>query len=218
MAEDMLFATLDPTLRGITLPSGKKAILSDTVGFISDLPHELVAAFRATLEEVLEADVVIHVRDMSHEDADAQNADVVTVLKDLGLDDMELARMIEAQNKIDLLSPEDQAILSTQARRRPLCVPVSARTGEGMDALMAVVEEQLGKNRQTLDLDVSLADGAMIAWLYRHGEIVERRDDETVAHIRIRLDPADQERFRHRFGTGLTEFGQEGDGGDRDDR
>lgn len=213
VAEDMLFATLDPTLRGIILPSGKKAILSDTVGFISDLPHELVAAFRATLEEVLEADVIIHVRDISHEDSDAQNADVVTVLKDLGLDDMVLSRMVEAQNKIDCLGEDDQAILASQARRKPHSMPVSALTGQGLDALMAMVEEQLGQNRQTLDLEVSLADGAQIAWLYRHGEVIERQDDETLAHIRVRLDPADMDRFQHQFEVGLTD-----DGGDREGR
>lgn len=213
VAEDMLFATLDPTLRGIILPSGKKAILSDTVGFISDLPHELVAAFRATLEEVLEADVIIHVRDISHDDSDAQNADVITVLKDLGLDDMALSRMVEAQNKIDSLGVDDQAILAAQARRKPHSIPVSALTGQGLDALMAVVEEQLGQNRQTLDLEVSLADGAQMAWLYRHGEVIERHDDETLAHIRVRLAPVDMDRFHHQFGVGLTD-----DGGDREGR
>ncbi|MGE5476154.1 MAG: GTPase HflX [Bacteroidales bacterium] len=198
LAKGMLFATLDPTMRGLTLPSGRHVILSDTVGFVSDLPHELVAAFRATLEEVLEADVVVHVRDVAHPDTVAQAADVETVLKDLGLTEIVDRGLVEALNKIDLMDVEGREELLNQARRRPLAIPVSAMTGEGVEALLACLDERLSQGRETLDVELPLTDGATISWLYRHGEVTERRDDDTTAHMRVRLDPVDAQRFQQR--------------------
>jgi GTPase len=195
MAKDMLFATLDPTMRGLDLSGGTRIILSDTVGFISDLPHQLVAAFRATLEEVLEADLVVHVRDVAHPDSDAQRTDVLGVLDDLGVEDMP---MIEALNKIDLLDDEARENLINTAGRRNDAVPVSALTGEGTDRLLGVIEGHLTAGRRMVDLDVPLTDGATIAWLYAHGEVVSRRDDDTAAHLTVSLDPADLGRFERR--------------------
>jgi GTP-binding protein HflX len=198
LAKDMLFATLDPTMRGLKLPSGRDVILSDTVGFVSDLPHELVAAFRATLEEVLEADVVVHVRDVAHPDTEAQAADVEMVLKDLGLSEVVDRGLVEALNKIDLLAEGERVEILNQASRRPLAIPVSALTGDGVDALLACLDERLSHGRETLDVEMSLSDGAGISWLYRHGEVIERRDDETTAYMRVRLDPVDAQRFHQR--------------------
>ncbi|MGE5515821.1 MAG: GTPase HflX [Bacteroidota bacterium] len=198
LAKDMLFATLDPTMRGLTLPSGRHVILSDTVGFVSDLPHELVAAFRATLEEVLEADVVVHVRDVAHPDTEAQAADVEAVLKDLGLSEVVDRGLVEALNKIDLMDESAREELLNQARRRPHAIPVSAMTGEGVEAVLACLDERLSHGRETLDLQLPLSDGAAISWLYQHGEVVERRDDDDTAHMRVRLDPVDAQRFHQR--------------------
>jgi len=202
MAKDMLFATLDPTMRTLVLASGRKIILSDTVGFVSDLPHELVAAFRATLEEVLEADVVVHVRDVSHPDSEAQAADVETVLKELGLAEVVDRGLVEALNKIDLLSADRHEELLNQARRRPDAVALSAVTGEGVADLLAELDRRLGAAREVIDLSLSLADGASISWLYRHGEVVARRDDDNHAFMRVKLDPADIKRFHQRQAEG----------------
>ncbi len=202
MAKDMLFATLDPTMRTLVLPSGRKIILSDTVGFVSDLPHELVAAFRATLEEVLEADVVVHVRDISHPDTEAQAADVETVLRELGLAEVVDRGLVEALNKIDLLDEVRRAEVVNQAKRRPDAMALSAVTGEGVGDLLAELDRRLGSQREVLDVSLSLADGASISWLYRHGEVVARRDDQSHAFLRVRLDPADIKRFQQRQADG----------------
>jgi GTP-binding protein HflX len=202
LAKDMLFATLDPTMRGLKLPSGRQIILSDTVGFVSDLPHELVAAFRATLEEVLEADVVVHVRDVAHPDSAAQAADVETVLKDLGLGDMVDRGLVEALNKTDLMTESERRELLNQAGRKTDCIPVSALTGDGVDALLTCFERHLSQGRETLDVKLPLSDGASISWLYRHGEVAARRDDDTMAHMRVRLDPVDAQRFQQRQAEG----------------
>ncbi|MCW0182772.1 MAG: GTPase HflX, partial [Zavarzinia sp.] len=159
LAADLLFATLDPTMRGVTLPSGRQIILSDTVGFVSDLPTHLVAAFRATLEEVLEADIIVHVRDVAHPESEAQKADVLAVLGDLGVDTpTQDERMIEVLNKIDLLEPEERQRLANTAARLPAILPVSALTGEGVDHLLDILDERLGRNRQLVELDVALED------------------------------------------------------------
>ena len=202
MAKDMLFATLDPTMRTLILPSGRKIILSDTVGFVSDLPHELVAAFRATLEEVLEADVVVHVRDISHPDTEAQAADVETVLRELGLAEVVDRGLVEALNKIDLLDDSRRAEVLNQAKRRPDALALSAVTGEGVAGLLAELDRRLGTSREVVDFSLSLADGASISWLYRHGEVVARRDDQSHAFLRVRLDPADIKRFQQRQADG----------------
>jgi GTP-binding protein HflX len=176
VAEDMLFATLDPTLRNLPLPDGRSAILSDTVGFISDLPHELVEAFRATLEEVREADVVLHVRDIASDESDAQAADVRAVLERLGVD-MDERRILEVWNKIDRLSPDRRAEVEGDARRaHPQAVPVSAVTGEGCDALLAAVAG-LVDEAPPVAVQAPVGEGAAIAWLYRHGRVIEREEE-----------------------------------------
>jgi GTP-binding protein HflX len=196
VAADQLFATLDPTMRRLPLPSGRSAILSDTVGFVSDLPTPLVAAFRATLEEVTSADIIVHVRDMHHPESEAQRDDVHAVLNELGLGQTVENGLIEALNKIDLLPEDQKIVLRNQAKRNVAAVPISATTGEGCNELLALLDTRLDAERQTALLDVPLADGAAIAWLYRHGEVVERDDDEQHAHLTVRLSEADLGRFQ----------------------
>ena len=192
-AQDQLFATLDPTMRGLVLPSGRRVILSDTVGFISELPTELVAAFRATLEEVAEADVILHVRDAAHPDSAAQRADVLAVLDGMAhegtLDEDFPVRTLEVLNKADLLGGADGLEV------RPGSVAVSAITGEGLDALRAHLDERVAAGMAQADYDIDHADGARLAWLYAHGEVIGREDDEQAAHVTVRLMPADRARF-----------------------
>jgi GTPase len=198
-AEDLLFATLDPTMRRLDLPSGRKAILSDTVGFISDLPTHLVAAFRATLEEVTEADIIVHVRDAHHPDSAAQKADVLAVLRDLGLEALVEEGLIEVMNKTDLLEPSARAALSNQVERRNTdTVALSAVTGEGCDRLLQLVDGRLDAGLRAVRLDVPLSDGRTLAWIYAHGEVLGRRDDGEAAHLSVRLTEADLGRLRHR--------------------
>src|SRR5437764_8642803 len=198
-AEDLLFATLDPTMRRLDLPSGRKAILSDTVGFISDLPTHLVAAFRATLEEVTEADIIVHVRDAHHPDSAAQKADVLAVLRDLGLEALVEEGLIEVLNKIDLLEPSAHAALSNQVERRNTdTVALSAVTGEGCDRLLQLIDGRLDAGLRAVRLDVPLSDGRTLAWIYAHGEVLGRRDDAEAAHLSVRLTEADLGRLRHR--------------------
>jgi GTP-binding protein HflX len=198
LAKDQLFATLDPTMRALSLPSGRTVILSDTVGFVSDLPHELVAAFRATLEEVLEADVVVHVRDVAHPDCEVQRGDVEGVLRELGIGEVVDRGLVEALNKIDLLDVPRMEEIANQATRNPRAVPLSAISGSGLDAFLALLDNILSAERRSLSLDIPLADGAAIAWLYQHGEVLQRDDDEMSAHMTVRLDPADAARFERR--------------------
>jgi GTP-binding protein HflX len=194
MAEDQLFATLDPTMRGLTLPSGRNIILSDTVGFISDLPTELVAAFRATLEEVAEADLILHVRDIAHPDSNAQRGDVTSVLdgmvKDGTLDEAWPSRTLEVLNKADLLGG-----VANVPARDDAAVAVSALTGEGLDALLTAIDRRLGSRHVSMHYDIAVEDGAKLAWLYRHGEVVAREDDESLVHVEVRLSEADRARF-----------------------
>jgi GTP-binding protein HflX len=203
-SSDMLFATLDPTLRGLTLPHGAKIILSDTVGFISELPTMLIAAFRATLEEVVEADVILHVRDVSHEDAQAQSQDVMEVLDQLGIDTEDGAKLIEVWNKVDRLGEEDRTRWRNRADRagpggRP--VLVSALTGEGLDRLAFAIEARIARRRVVLDLDLDSADGAGISWLYRHAEVLAKdvRQNGRLA-LTVRVDPANAGVVRAKFG------------------
>jgi len=198
-AADALFATLDPTMRGLDLPSGRRAILSDTVGFVSDLPTQLVAAFRATLEEVTSADLIVHVRDAHHPESEAQRDDVHAVLGELGLEDAIERGLVEALNKIDLLPEDQHAAMMSRTRPNRDVVPVSALTGEGCPALLDVLDRRLDTERGLVRLDVPLTDGKAIAWLYRHGEVVEREDDERHAHFEVRLSEADLGRFRGTF-------------------
>jgi len=202
-AEDMLFATLDSTMRRLDLPSGRKAILSDTVGFISDLPTHLVAAFRATLEEVTEADIVVHVRDAYHPDSEAQRQDVLGVLRDLGLggpaeEDSVEDGLVEVLNKIDLLDAETRERLLNQAQRNAETVALSAATGEGCGRLLQVIDRRFEEDVRAVRLDVPLSDGKTLAWIYAHGEVLGRRDDADSAHLSVRLSEADLGRLRHR--------------------
>jgi len=198
VAGDMLFATLDPTMRRLQLPSGREAILSDTVGFVSDLPTHLVAAFQATLEEVTEADIVVHVRDAHHPDSEAQRNDVVKVLLDLGLDEPVEDGLIEVMNKVDLLDPTTRASLENQRLRNSQSVVLSALTGEGCDALLGLINRRLETQARMVRLDIPLTDGKTLAWLYRRGEVVGRRDDDEAAHLSVRLSEPDIARLRHR--------------------
>ena len=193
-----LFATLDPTMRRVRLPSGLEMILSDTVGFISELPTDLVAAFRATLEEVTEADLVLHVRDIARLDSEAQRRDVEDVLEELGLGDRLEDEIIQVLNKIDLLDADSRQFLRARAARGNGQVLASALTGEGLDDLLAAIDRRLAKGSRTVSLSVALVDGAAISWLYDHGQVLERRDDERFAHLRVNLDPADLARFHRR--------------------
>jgi GTP-binding protein HflX len=198
LAKDLLFATLDPTMRSVRLPSGRAIILSDTVGFISDLPTHLVAAFRATLEEVTEADIVVHVRDAHHPDSAAQRDDVLAVLGDLGFSETVEERLVEVLNKIDLLDPAERDSLLNQAQRNTQTVALSAATGEGCDGLLRLVDGRLEADARAVRLDVALSDGDTLAWIYRHGEVLGRRDDAEAAHLSVRLSEADLGRLRHR--------------------
>ncbi len=195
-ARDQLFATLDPTMRGLALPSGRRVILSDTVGFISELPTELVAAFRATLEEVSEADVILHVRDAAHPDTAAQRADVIAVLDgmvaDGTLDPAWPDRTIEVLNKADLLGGVASVAVRSGA------VAVSAVTGEGLPALAQAIDARIAAGLQVVDFAIPPDDGARLAWLYEHGEVIARDDGEAAIHLTVRLLPADRARFDQR--------------------
>lgn len=193
MAKDMLFATLDPTMRGVRLPSGREVILSDTVGFISDLPTQLVAAFRATLEEVLSADLILHVRDISHAETEAQAEDVEAILAELGVD--EAVPRFEVWNKIDRLDGEAREVLEVLAGRGDGVFPVSAVTGEGVDALLAAVSDALDEARRDQDLLLGFEDGRRRAWLYDQGVVEgETRDDRGV-RLRVRWTPRQEAQF-----------------------
>jgi len=196
MAEDLLFATLDPTMRQIRLPGLDKAILSDTVGFVSDLPTQLVAAFRATLEEVTAADLIVHVRDIAHPDSDAQKADVEQVLKDLGT--AEDTPMIEAWNKVDLLDAEAREELEGDAARRDDVALLSAQTGEGVDALRKTVSELLTARNRIRTIRLTQADGAAIAWLHRHGEVLDTVEEGELLRVDVRMSEIDWGRFEAR--------------------
>ena len=201
LAKDLLFATLDPTMRGEKLPRGTKIILSDTVGFIADLPTELVAAFRATLEEVLEADVIVHVRDAAHDETAAQKADVLKVLEELGV---EADRpLLEVLNKIDLLEPEQQEGLLSHNGRRP-AVAVSALTGAGIPDLLAGFESAVTRGNITLKLKLDAADGSALAFAYRHAQVLERRDRAGKISLSLRIHPDDLGRFQNRFAEKIT--------------
>jgi GTP-binding protein HflX len=200
---NMLFATLDPTLRAVQLPGGLKIILSDTVGFISELPTMLVAAFRATLEEVIEADVILHVRDVSHEDTEAQSHDVEEVLRALGVDPNDEQRLIEVWNKVDRLDEAGRTRVQNLVERKPSGqrpVLVSAVTGEGAEQLIAAIERRLGQRRVVLDLVLDPADGAGVSWLHRHTEVMEKSlsDDGKLA-MTVRVDPGKADVVRTKF-------------------
>jgi len=183
-------------MRGLRLPTGRRVILSDTVGFISELPHELVEAFRATLEEVAEADIILHVRDAAHPDSAAQRADVIAVLDgmvtDGTLDPSWPDRTIEVLNKADLMGGVAEVPV------RPGALAVSAITGEGLPALLTAIEARITAGMETASYDIPPEDGARLAWLYQHGEVLDRHDDDGAVHMKVRLLPADRARFERR--------------------
>lgn len=195
LAENLLFATLDPTMRKVRLPSGRQIILSDTVGFISNLPTQLIAAFRATLEEVLEADLLLNIRDLSHPQQDIQSQDVHHVLKDLGLEEALEKNMIDVYNKVDLLGhdvlltlPQDQQV-----------VYISALKNKGIKALLERIDAYLSRQTNSYSFTLKSTDGKALAWLYAHGEVIERVDHETTLTIQVRLTSENKERYKALF-------------------
>jgi len=204
-ADDMLFATLDPAMRQITLPSGRTAILSDTVGFISDLPTQLVAAFRATLEEVLEADLVVHVRNIAHPRSEEQNRDVLAVLHRLGVSGPRLDEMIEFRNKIDLLAPEERQATRNAAARGAGVVAGSAVTGEGCDTLLAEIEALLFSRRTIFTLRLGHDEGRAVSWLYGHGEVQDRADGEEGVDLTVEMTEKEFFQFQKEFGVAAAE-------------
>ncbi len=195
LAQDMLFATLDPSMRKILLPSGKNVILSDTVGFISDLPHELIMAFRATLEEVLAADLVIHIRDVASENTKQQRQDVLQVLENLGFKDIQNSpQYIEVLNKIDLLSAEKKAEMQRKtAVSGTVCV--SALTGEGQNELLQLIDERLADGLEIEEIRIPAADGRKLAWLYAHSEVLTRTDEEDDIVLTVRISRPDRQQL-----------------------
>ena len=195
-AENLLFATLDPTMRDFRLPGFDKVILSDTVGFVSDLPTELIAAFRATLEEVREADLLVHVRNTAHPDREAQREDVEDVLASLGMAEEGAPPRIEAWNKIDLLPAEGRHRLEQEARRRVDVVLISAVTGEGLDGLRERLSEKLRSGEQVHNIRLPAKDGGRIAWLHSRGEVLGQQLDHDQMELSVRLSPDNWARFQ----------------------
>lgn len=203
MAEDLLFATLDPTMRQIALPGLDKAILSDTVGFVSDLPTQLIAAFRATLEEVLSADLIVHVRDIAHPDTEAQRADVMDVLEELGVigegvDPAATVPILEAWNKLDLLDQEAADHIREVATRQENVVLMSALTGDGIDDLQQAVSQTLTAGADVHLLKIDPTDGASLAWLHEHGEVLGTVMQAETLEVEARLSQSAYARFRAR--------------------
>lgn len=202
-AEDLLFATLDPTLRTVQLPHGDTVILSDTVGFVSDLPHDLVAAFRATLEEVIDADLIVHVRDIAHEDSEAQAEDVEHILIDLKVDPKDSNRVIEVWNKIDLLPAEDPRRVSEPRNSADsIGIPVSAQTGQGIAELVSLIERKISEKRTVLSVFLPMEELGKLYWLYEHAEVLNRNENETDGSVllTVRVDPKNGPEFRNKFG------------------
>lgn len=202
VAEDMLFATLDPTLRRIALPHGGEVILSDTVGFISDLPTMLIKAFRATLEEVLEADLILHVRDIATEDAEAQRTDVEAILAGLGIDSASDRRVMDVWNKCDLLDDARLSVARTGSSRkqgdRPIIV--SALTGQGLEDLRAAIETKLADGRIMFDVTLDPANGAGLNWLHENTEVMQKdMEADGIVHLRVRVPPERAEPLRQKF-------------------
>jgi GTP-binding protein HflX len=200
VAKDMLFATLDPTARTLKLPGGRPAIITDTVGFISDLPHELVDAFRATLEAVKEADLILHIRDIAGDDTDAQAADVRTVLTEIEVDP-EGPQVLEIWNKIDRLPQEARDVLAARAERTGAVV-VSAVTGEGTQGLLTTIAERVDEGPE-IELRLDGGQGDALAWLYRHGRVVQREDVDGVINLTVRLDAPAFGRFERIHGEAM---------------
>ncbi len=204
LAKDLLFATLDPTMRNLVLPSGRQIILSDTVGFISELPTTLIASFRATLEEVLAADIILHVRDVSHDETEAQSNDVSIVLEELGIDEQRRGQIIEVWNKADLLEPLEFATRETQAQRRDDCVLVSSLDGQGIEELLQKIEKRLAKKSEIFDITIDATDGKGMAWLHQRGEVLGRKAyDDGRTKLSVRLDGDTAGQAQAKFGKAM---------------
>ena len=195
-AEDLLFATLDPTMRDVRIPGFDKAILSDTVGFVSNLPTELIAAFRATLEEVSSADLILHVRDISHPDTEAQKADVETVLASLGLDEEGAPPRLELWNKVDLLEGDDRDALLNEASRRQDVLPISALDGSGVDELREDISRRLRGDAAVHHVSLAVQDGSKLAWLHSRGEVLDSKAEGETIDVAVRLSPENWTRFQ----------------------
>ena len=200
LAEDKLFATLDPTMRGVRLPSGKRIVLSDTVGFITDLPTDLIAAFRATLEEVLEADLLLHVRALDHPEFDQQADDVNAVLTSLGINAGRRSEItFEAWNKVDAVGGDDLEVMRELAVREGNAVLCSAVTGEGVDELLAAIDAFLAKRDERIDVQLRHDQGAILSWLHEQGRVIERRDESDGVHLTVELSAQNSARLRERL-------------------
>ena len=182
-------------MRALQMPSGRRIILSDTVGFVSDLPHELVAAFRATLEEVVEADVIVHVRDISHAETEDQKRDVEKVLSRMDIEASDGHPIIEALNKADLMDASSRGLIEPAGITGSAPIFVSGLTGEGTADLLAAIDRLLSTSRREMGIAVPVADGKTLAWLYRKGEVLSREDGEEETTLRVLLDPADADRL-----------------------
>jgi GTP-binding protein HflX len=201
LVQDQLFATLDPTMRHVKLPDGRQIILSDTVGFIADLPTQLIAAFRATLEDVLSADLILHVRDCAHQETKAQSQDVYKVLYELGIENpLEKGILLEVHNKKDLLSAHDLEIFDNRLKRESSAVAVSALTGEGIKELLMRISQELNQKGVLRNITIPASSGEMLAWCYRQGVIVHRHDDEENIHLILRLTPSQRAQIDSQFG------------------
>jgi GTP-binding protein HflX len=202
-AKDLLFATLDPTLRRIELPSGRVVILSDTVGFISDLPTHLIEAFRATLDQTQYADVILHVRDSTQNDYETHKADVMKIMNDLGIKYESDDRIFEVINKIDICPEERRDEILRDTKFHDQTLPISAQTGEGVDEMMEIIDEYLARNFTQITYEVPVKDGKALAWLYQHGDVIETEEGTTkegdVTKIIVHIDPANQNRFESMF-------------------
>jgi GTP-binding protein HflX len=202
-AENLLFATLDPTMRLLKLPSGREVIFSDTVGFISNLPTTLIAAFRATLEEVTSADLILHIRDCSHPDTLFQAQEVEKILGELGLQHIvDTGGLIDVFNKMDCLEPEALMTLQNRIQRESSAVGVSALKGQNLPQLLALIDRRLGAGRKTVKVSMKAQQGSLLAWCYRRGAILERNDEDGYIHLTLQLDPADIKRFWELYHTG----------------
>ncbi len=200
-AKDQLFSTLDPTMRGMTLPTGQQVIFSDTVGFVSNLPHELVKAFHATMEEVVAADLILHIRDVSHVDTEAQKIDVLNVLSDIGINNLDQrVMMIEVLNKIDLLDFENDQVIGNKTKRfNQPTVTVSALNGDGVKQLLNAIGDRLSTGFKMLDIRLQPTDGATLAWLYRNGNVISREDAEEAIYLRVHLAPSKLNQFKSKY-------------------
>lgn len=204
LAKDMLFATLDPTMRQIKLPSGRDVILSDTVGFISNLPTQLVAAFRATLEEVCSADLILHVQDIAHHDIKHRAAEVERILKELGLEKaLDDGTVVNVYNKIDLLSFDEGSHIQNSIGRKKAMAAISAVTGEGIPRLLTLIDHQLNRHNLIKHIDLPVQAGEALAWLYRRGAIQSRGDEGEIIHLELKISKQDLARFQQLF-PGLT--------------